>query len=82
MNAFTSTYSHSAYKTENIKTEKNALLKQKSEVEKKNQELVREHKYLKEKITNLQIEVNKRSILEEKFNQHFERFRNSENFVF
>ena len=60
LNAFTSTYSHSAYKTENIKTEKNALLKQKSEVEKKNQELVREHKYLKEKITSLQIEVNKR----------------------
>ena len=28
LNAFTSTYSHSAYKTENIKTEKNALLKQ------------------------------------------------------
>ncbi len=35
LNALTSTYSHSAYKTEKIKTEKNELLRQKSEVEKK-----------------------------------------------
>ena len=37
-------------RSEKIKTEKNELLRQKSEIEKKNQELMREHKYLKEKI--------------------------------
>ena len=50
LNALTSTYSHSSYETHKIKTEKNELLRQKSEIEKKNQELMREHKYLKEKI--------------------------------
>jgi len=38
LNALTSTYSHSTYKTEKIKTEKNELLRQKSEVENKNRE--------------------------------------------
>ena len=39
---------------------------------KKNEELMREHKYLKEKIKKLQLEVNKRSDLEDKFNQDIE----------
>ena len=69
LNALTSTYSHSSYKTQKIKTEKNELLRQKSEIEKKNQELMREHKYLKEKIVNLQEEINKKSNMEDKFNQ-------------
>ena len=72
LNVFTSTYSHSTYNSEKIKTEKNELLRQKSEIEKKNQELLREHKYLKEKITSLQKEVNKKSLLEDKFNQDIE----------
>ena len=33
---------------------------------------MREHKYLKEKIKKLQLEVNKSSELEEKFNQDIE----------
>ena len=33
---------------------------------------MREHKYLKEKIKNLQLDVNKRSELEDKFNQDIE----------
>ena len=45
----TSTYSQSSYETEKIKTEKNALLRQKLEIDKKNQELKREHEYLKKK---------------------------------
>ena len=72
LNALTSTYSHSSYKTEKIKTEKNQLLRQKSEVEKKNQELMREHKYLKEKIIKLQLEVNKKSEIEDRFHQDIE----------
>jgi len=72
LNALTSTYSHSSYKTQKIKTEKNEILRQKTQNEKKNQELMREHNYLKEKITKLQNEVNKQSIIDEKFNQDIE----------
>ena len=68
LNVLTSTYSHSSYETEKIKTEKNEILRQKANIEKKNQELMREHKYLKTKISRLQEEVNKRSALEDKFN--------------
>ena len=72
LDVLTSTYSQSSYETEKIKTEKNEILRQKAEIEKKNQELMREHKYLKEKITNLKAEVNKKSVLEDKFNQDIE----------
>ncbi len=72
LNAFTSTYSHSSYNSEKIKTEKNELLRQKSEIEKKNQELIREHKYLKEKIVKLKNEIVEKSSMEEKFNQDIE----------
>ena len=42
LDVLTSTYSQSSYDTEKIKTEKNQILRQKSEIEKKNQELMRE----------------------------------------
>ena len=38
-NVLTSTYSQSSYETEKIKTEKNEMLRQKAEIEKKNQEV-------------------------------------------
>ena len=47
LNALTSTYSHSPHKAEKIQFEKNELKRQKTEIEKKNQELLREHRYLK-----------------------------------
>tara|TARA_X000001036_G_C20078903_1_gene562323 strand:- start:224 stop:547 length:324 start_codon:yes stop_codon:yes gene_type:complete len=72
LDVLTSTYSHSSYETEKIKTEKNDILRQKSELEKKNQELMREHKYLKEKISKLQIDASKQLALEDKFNQDIE----------
>ena len=82
LNALTSTYSHSSYEKEKIKTEKNELLRQKSKIEKKNQELMREHKYLKTKILRLQEEVNKRSMIEDKFNQDIEELsQETENLV-
>ena len=62
-------YSQPAYEIEKIKTERNELYLQKSELEKKNQELIREHKYLREKLKKLQHETSKHSELEEKFNQ-------------
>ena len=48
------------------------MVKQKKEVEKKNEELMREHKYLKEKIQKLQFEINKKSELEDRFKQDIE----------
>ena len=78
----TSTYSQSSYETENIKTEKNQILTQKSELEKKNQELLREHKYLKDKLVNLQKEVGMKSAMEDKFNQDIEELsQETENLV-
>ena len=72
LNSITLTYSQPTYELEKIKTEKNEILRQKVEIEKKNKELLREHKYLKEKITSLQLEVRKRSEFEENFNQEIE----------
>ena len=66
------TYSQPNYEIEKIKTEKNEILRQKIEIENKNQELVREHKYLKEKIKNLQLEVKKKFELEDNFNQEID----------
>ena len=58
------------------------MQRQKTEIEKKNQELLREHRYLKDKIKNLQNEVNKRSLLEDKFNQDIEELsQETENLV-
>ena len=57
-------------------------MRQKIEIEKKNQELIREHKYLKEKILNLQSEVKKRSQLEDSFNQEIDELsQETENLV-
>ena len=72
LDAFTSTYTQSSYEVEKIKTEKNEILRQKFEIEKKNQELIREHKYLKEKLENLKKEVKNQSEIEDKFNQDIE----------
>ena len=82
LDVLTSTYSQSSYESEKIKTEKNEIFRQKLTVEKKNQELMREHKYLKEKIKNLQIETIKQSEVEEKFNQDIEELsQETENLV-
>ena len=82
LDVLSSTYSHSSYEVEKIKTEKNEILRQKTENEKKNHELTREHKYLKNKIAKLQEEVNKNSILEDKFNQDIEELsQETENLV-
>jgi len=72
LNSMALSYSQPSHEIEKIKTEKNELINNKKKIEKQNQELIREHKYLKEKIKKLQIEVNKKSEIEAKFNQDIE----------
>ena len=50
LNSISLSYSQPSYELEKIKTEKNELVNKKKEIEKQNQELMREHKYLKDKI--------------------------------
>ena len=72
LNSISLTYSQPSYEIEKIKTEKNEILRQKIQIENKNQELLREHKYLKEKIKSLQVEVKKKLEMEDSFNQEIE----------
>ncbi len=82
LNSLTLTYSQPTYEIEKIRTEKNRILLQKNEIENKNQELLREHKYLKEKIKSLQLEVKKKLELEDSFNQEIEDLsKETENLV-
>ena len=82
LNSLSLSYSQPNYEVEKIRTEKNDLVHQKKEIEKKNVELMREHKYLKERIKKLQLELNKRSELEDKFNQDIEELsKETENLV-
>ena len=43
LNSLSLSYSQPTYEIEKIRTEKNELFRQKNEIEKKNQELMREH---------------------------------------
>ena len=82
LNSLSLSYSQPNYESEKIRTEKNELFRQKNEIEKKNQELMREHKYLKEKINNLQLEIIKKSNIEDKFNEEIEELsQETENLV-
>ena len=82
LNSLSLTYSQPNYEIEKIKSEKNEILRQKVEIEKKNIDLMREHKYLREKIKNLQIEVKKNSTLEDSFDQEVEELsKETENLV-
>ena len=82
LNSLSLSYSQPNYELEKIRTEKNELFDQKKEIEKKNVELMREHKYLKEKIKKLQFEVNQKSELEDKFHQDIEELsQETENLV-
>ena len=72
LNSMSLSYSQPSYELEKIKTEKKELANKKKVIEKQNQELMREHEYLKEKIKKLQLEVNKRTELESRFNQDIE----------
>ena len=82
LNSLTLTYSQPTYEIEKIKTEMNEILRQKNEIDNKNQELLREHDFLKEKIKSLQLEVKNKLDLEEGFNQEIEELsQETENLV-
>jgi hypothetical protein len=59
-----------------------STIEKKQKRKKRNQELLREHKYLKEKIKNLQLEVKKKVEFEENFNQEIDELsEETENLV-
>tara|TARA_B110000238_G_scaffold186058_1_gene214829 strand:- start:265 stop:588 length:324 start_codon:yes stop_codon:yes gene_type:complete len=65
-------YSHDELKTEELRKERDYFLNQKNEIEKKHTELLREQKYLKNKLVNLEVELNKKSELQEKFSKEID----------
>ena len=62
-------YSHDGLKNEELKKERDYFLNEKNEIEKKHIELLREQKYWKNKLANLEEELNKKSDMQEKFNK-------------
>ena len=72
LNSLSLSYTQPNFEIEKIRTERNELANQKKTIEKKNEELLREHKYLKEKIKKLQFEVQQKSEQEDLFNQDIE----------
>ena len=82
LNSLSLTYSQPEYEIEKIRSEKNELLRQKDEIEKKNLELMRKHKYCKKKIEELKIEIKKKNNLEDNFNQDIKELsQETENLV-
>ena len=65
-------YSHNGLKSEELKKERDYFLNEKNNIEKKHIELLREQKYLKNKITSLEEELNKKSELQEKFSKEID----------
>ena len=52
-----------------VQRERDLLKTEKEELEKKNQEIIREHKYLTERVNKLEKELKSKKALEKKFNQ-------------
>tara|TARA_Y100000768_G_C23664798_1_gene534857 strand:- start:313 stop:636 length:324 start_codon:yes stop_codon:yes gene_type:complete len=76
------TYSQPNYEIEKIKTEREEILRKKLHIEKKNLDLIREHKYLKDKIKKLQLEVKNKLEIEENFNKEIDELtQETENLV-
>ena len=65
-------YSHDELKTEELKKERDYFLNQKNEIEKKHVELLREQKYLKNKLANLEDELSAKSEIQEKFSKEID----------
>jgi len=65
-------YSHDELKTEELKKERDYFLNEKNEIEKRHVELLREQKYLKNKIANLEEALNNKSDLQEKFSKEID----------
>jgi chromosome segregation ATPase len=65
-------YSHDGLKVEELKKERDYFLNEKNKIEKKHTELLREQKYLKNKLANLEEELGKKSELQEKFSKEID----------
>tara|TARA_A100001011_G_scaffold269883_1_gene279135 strand:- start:817 stop:1140 length:324 start_codon:yes stop_codon:yes gene_type:complete len=82
LGSLNTSYSQSSYDKEKLITEKNKINNEKILIEKKHEELIREHEYLKKKILKLQNEINQRLELEEKFGHEIEELnQETENLV-
>ena len=62
-------YSQFSFDNKSIERERDIIKSEKDELEKKNQEILREHKYLNERIKKLEYELKLKKELEKKFNQ-------------
>ena len=62
-------YSHDELKIEQLRKERDYFQNQKDEIGKRHEELMREQKYLKNKLANLEEEQCKKSELQEKFDK-------------
>jgi len=65
-------YAHDSISSEKLKTERENFLNEKNELETKHNELLREHKYLKNKIASLEEELSRKSALQEKFGKEID----------
>ena len=62
-------YSQHGFNNKSLEKERDLIKLEKNELEKKNQEILREHKYLIEKVKKLESELKSKKELEKKFNQ-------------
>ena len=62
-------YSQHNFDNKSVEREKDLIKSEKIQLEKKNQEILREHKYLKERVKKLEHELQSKKDLEKKFNQ-------------
>ena len=65
-------YSHDSSRAELLKKERDSLFLEKSLIEKKQHELLTEHKYLKDKILKLEQELKKKNELQDKFSREID----------
>ena len=65
-------YSHDGPKSEELKKERDYFINEKNKIEKKHIELLREQKYLKDKLINLEEELSKKSEFQEKFSKEID----------
>ena len=61
-------YSQNSFDNKSIVKERDSFKSEKEELKKKNQEILREHQYLKERVKKLEHELKSKKELEKKFN--------------
>ena len=62
-------YSQHSFDNKFVETERNSIKIERDKLKKKNQEILREHKFLAEKVKKLEYELKSKKKLEEKFNK-------------